>query len=356
MQTHPTPLKVSSSSLFVQESKTPLAEIQTNTNPIPLSLSQDLSTAETGDKKLETRAAWSGLDPMELPESVQKQLNSSKTIKYFDHLERLIKDLKRKRTDIIMTAIYQNALTYDLKKIRALQKIAKGFIQSFAESFNFSAEQDSLERLKAIFQFFPSNSRVQFKNVPSITLGFEHIASVAQWFPKDKTVIYLYDNEAQELPDLIGGLDGFTTLDLSNCENLRSFHSIGLCKTLKYLKGTGLSKLETLAGIEACKELEAVELNSLTVLKDISALVECCKLKKINFSACTALEDINSLGQCKDLEELNLSGCVGLKNISALAECSNIREIQLPLDRIDLKDQLPVDLHPFVKFRWVCLN
>ena len=99
-----------------------------------------------------------------------------------------------------------------------------------------------------------------------------------------------------------------------------------------------------------------MELNSLTVLKDISALVECCKLKKINFSACTALEDINSLGQCKDLEELNLSGCIGLKDISALAECSNIREIQLPLDRIDLKDQLPVDLRPFVKFRWVCLN
>ncbi len=262
MQTHPTPLRAISSSILSQAEKTPIAKIETNEKAILLSTSKDLGTADAEDKKLETKSVCSGLDPTELPKRVLQQLNSPKAIRSFKALDSLFKDLKERHMDIIMAAIYQNALKYDLEKIQSLQKIAAGFIRSFEGEFNFIAHPDRLKRLQAMFKFLPNNSGVQFEKVSKITLGFEHITSLGQWFSKDKTVVCLEDNEAQELPDLIGGLEGFRTLDLSRCENLKSIQNIGLCKTLKYIKGTALSQLETLAGIEACKELEEVVLDS----------------------------------------------------------------------------------------------
>ncbi len=107
MQTHPTPLNASSSSLLSQAQREPLAngaETKANEKALSFSTSKALGKANAGDKKLETRTTYNALGNTELPERVQQQLNSSKPIRSFKDLKILFHDLNTKRTAMIRAA------------------------------------------------------------------------------------------------------------------------------------------------------------------------------------------------------------------------------------------------------------
>ncbi len=291
----------------------------------------------TLDEKLEQRVVRPAFKHIQLPEKVKKQLDSLEAIESFEVLESLFQDLKIERSRIIAPSIPEKLKDHRLQE---LQRIAERFIHTFTGELNFVDHPDLIERVEAIFKFFPLNVVVQFEGVTKINLKSEAIEKFVKWFPGDKTAVELQTSTCLEVVPYysLGGLDGFTDVSVDmrlssdqacNLNDLKAFEG---CEKIKKIV-LWCENLKDFNGLEYCLALESISLESLgdmTSLVDISALANCQKLKTLRLSRCTKLQDLRGLGGCLELEELYLGDCEALSDIGALRGCTKLKKIVLP--------------------------
>jgi hypothetical protein len=156
------------------------------------------------------------------------------------------------------------------------------------------------------------------------------VESVPELPPMDgfsdlKTLRIRYaDVAGSALPSLPATLVHFEVMvmsslvDVTGLANCVALTTLKLGDTRYHAAGTGVERLESLAGVEKLVALETVHLFAPT-LTTLQPLAKCTALRRLRLHRCAALVSLTGIEEARDLGILNIFLCEQLTDFSALA-------------------------------------
>ncbi len=120
-----------------------------------------------------------------------------------------------------------------------------------------------------------------------------------------------------------------TTLDLSNCTDLKDLNALARLTSLKKLNLSWCDSLSDVSVLSGLSGLQHLYLSGCDSLSDVSVLSGLSGLQQLDLRGCSSLSDVSFLSKLTGLQQLDLSGCSSLSDVSVLSGLSGLQHLDL---------------------------